>query len=203
MSIMGTSPINNAEKYAASFWEAIETHLSGTTPYGALGLHEGVPDSVVKKAFLAKNTDLIRQPHTPENAREREKLETAYRAIIDTEGSSIYRQWKQDKAYTSHTADIRQLPLKEEAIQRLEAIAEASRELAFKKPVIALGATALAAAGIAYALTATERIRAKKEAGETPERSDRALQALGFAGAAGVISAAVLMWKNGAGHTRS
>lgn len=190
------------EEKAENFWAAIEQHLSDTTPHAVLGVAKGVPEHSVLRAYLAKKTELIKQPHSPERQALQEKIDTAYKAISGKTESLIYTQWLNFKEYTSHNAEVKQMPIKEEALKRLEAAAEASRSFAFKKPVIALGATALAAVSMAYAVKATERIREKKEAGETPERSDRALQALGLAGAAGVISAAVLMWKHGNGQLR-
>lgn len=198
MSVIET--LSSAEK-ADSFWNAIEKHLDGTTPNKALGLPEGVPTSALRRAYLRIKSDLIKQANTPDRQLAMERNETAYLAATSEFESRIYNQWLQFKEHTAHNAEIKQLPLNKEAQQRLEQIAEASRSFIFKKPVIALGATALAATSIMYAVKATERIREKNEAGETPERSDRALQALGLAGAAGVISAAVLMWKNG-GHVR-
>lgn len=192
---MSTSETQISAEKAQSFWDAIEQHLEATTPHKVLGVHEHASMQDIRRAHMAKRAGKLTQSHTPEGKAALEQFDTAFKALTGETESRIYTQWLNYKEHTSHNADVKQLPLKEEALQRLEQAAAAASRFAVKKPLVALGATALVGASIAYAVKATERIREKKETGETPQRSDRALQALGLASAAGVISAAALMWK--------
>lgn len=201
-TVMNTIETQFTQQNAESLWAAIEQHLGNTSPYDVLGVAKGAPEHAVRGAYMAKKTKLIKLADTPQRQAAMEQVDIAHKVITGNVESLVYQQWEQYKAHTSHNAEVKQMPLSEQAIERLEAVAAASKRFALNKPLVAVGASIAVIGSIALAIKASEHIRESKDNGETPARADRAAQALGLAGAVGVISAAALMWKNAASQAR-
>lgn len=200
---MHVSEHNSGSKKANAVWTAIEAHLQDTTPHNVMGVGENASVQDVQKAYMQHKAAKVANSTTPDGKVALEKFETAYKVITGELESRIYNEWLRFKEYMSRSADVVKFPTHEQAVERLAAVAKATKKFTINKPAVAVGAAVAAIGSAVIGIKATENIRKKKDAGENPSPSDRAQQALGFAGVAAVISAAVLMWKYTKGNARS
>lgn len=174
-------------------------HFDIQTPYELLGVAPNATDNDVRKAFFGKMEKLSAEGGKALGASEA-LLKNARDILFNPELRKNLDKWitatSQQVGEAAPTAKVYVLPMTKQAQERLDAV----KKFPISKPLVAMGGAVLAIGSAIIGIKATEDIRNKKDAGENPTLSDRAQQALGFAGAAGVISAAVLMWKSGKGR---
>lgn len=191
-----TSTIN-ALKIDA-FKQKLAEHLGGTPPHEVLGVRRGISQREIQKAYMKQRPNLAQQANTPEGAKALQRFDLAYQVTTDRQANAVYEHWRQEAAASatpSRTAKI--IPLNEEGRKHLEDLSKNTGKLAISKPMIAMGATAIAATGVAVGMRASERIKADRENGNTPHAKDMLLKTAGYATAAATIATAALMWRSG------
>ncbi len=192
-------PHNPAYETYEGFVEFIGKQFEGKTPYETLGVPPHASEKDILKAYMIGRTKLAAQ--AGEEAEKRlAQYDKAHEILTHSDLRAAVDYWMHSPAESqAESAKLFTFPVK----AGVKAAADAVKKLEITNPVVAIGAAVLAATSAWAGVKATKRISEDKDEGKSASPKDRAVQALGFAGAASVVSAAALMWNASKGAGRS